>query len=208
MTTLNSQHNQFTSPASNSGFNFGDFKSLKDFRKSKEIPKFKFTSDKVKEILNPKSLIYSEPNIPQEMDKHQFTWKHKMAEMNVPDKVLFIKNGLESAKSQSYNILQTAKRKLEKQERKRVFGAEGSETMTKGSFASTVKSDNINKQVSKGVNNGDTYDVTDAKLERYRNIQKDYLEFLRKMKLPIPKDKEELYRILVLKDYYSSDLME
>ena len=45
-------------------------KSLKDFRKGKETPKFKFNSDIVKEILDQKSYFYGQPNVPKEMDTH------------------------------------------------------------------------------------------------------------------------------------------
>lgn len=39
-------------------FCLGDFKSLKELRKSKEIPKFKFSSEVVKDLLDQKSMMY------------------------------------------------------------------------------------------------------------------------------------------------------
>ena len=39
-------------PGAAGNFNLGDFKSLKDLRKSKELPKFKFSSDIVKDLLD------------------------------------------------------------------------------------------------------------------------------------------------------------
>ena len=62
--------NRNRSQADNPGFQFGDHKSLKDFRKSKEQPKFKFNSDIVKDILDKKSNLYNSPNVPQEWDSH------------------------------------------------------------------------------------------------------------------------------------------
>ena len=49
------------------------------------------------------------------------------------------------------------------------------------------------------------FSVTDAELEKYRKLQKEYLEFLVEMGFPIPKDKADLFRVLILKDYFSND---
>jgi hypothetical protein len=47
--------------------------------------------------------------------------------------------------------------------------------------------------------------VTSAELDKYRKLQKEYLEFLVEMGFPIPKDKAELFKVLILKDYFSID---
>jgi hypothetical protein len=47
--------------------------------------------------------------------------------------------------------------------------------------------------------------VTSAELDKYRKLQKEYLEFLVEMGFPIPKDKGELFKVLILKDYFSID---
>lgn len=36
-------------------------------------------------------------------------------------------------------------------------------------------------------------------------MQLEYLEFLAEMGFQIPKDKQELYKVLILKEYFSSD---
>jgi len=105
-----------------------EFKSLKEFRKSKEIPKFKFNSDKVKELLDPKSDLYREPMMPEDEEKHQFTWRHKMVPLTHLHSVKFIKEGIDMARSQSYNLLHTMKKRSEDEGEKKIVGREGPET--------------------------------------------------------------------------------
>lgn len=63
-----------------------NFKSLKDFKKSYEFPRFKFSSDIVKDIINPKSKMYTEPHSPtNEPDKGN--WHHRMKALKHPDKI-------------------------------------------------------------------------------------------------------------------------
>jgi len=67
-----------------------EFKSLKEFRKSRETPKFKFNSEKGEDILNPKSKWYKDPNVQEEMDKHQATWRFNMKPLRHPHSVRHI----------------------------------------------------------------------------------------------------------------------
>ena len=46
---------------------------------------------------------------------------------------------------------------------------------------------------------------TEEELEKYWKIQKEYLQFLIDLGLPVPKDKNELFKILIMKDYYAED---
>jgi len=49
----------------------------------------------------------------------------------------------------------------------------------------------------------DEFPLTDAEMRKYEKIQRDYLEFLIEYNFPIPKDKQQIFRIMILKDYYS-----
>lgn len=61
--------------------------SYKDYKKSKEQPKFKFNCDIVKDILNPRSPMYKKPHIEKDHDKHQATWKMHMKALHHPQSV-------------------------------------------------------------------------------------------------------------------------
>lgn len=54
----------------------------------------------------------------------------------------------------------------------------------------------------------DLSELTEAELEKYYKIQKDYLEFMVEMGFAIPKEKQELFKILILKDYYNQEERE
>jgi hypothetical protein len=47
------------------------------------------------------------------------------------------------------------------------------------------------------------YPLTEAESKKYTKIQRDYLEFLIEYGFPIPKDKQQMFRIMILKDYFS-----
>ena len=113
------QHLQQSSPSMT---NLQSYKSIKDFRKSKEQPKFKFTSEIVKEILNPKSEMYRQPNVPHENDIHQRTWKQKMSPLAHPRDVRQIQRGIQNAKSDCYNLLQRHKNRTEQEIKERIYG--------------------------------------------------------------------------------------
>lgn len=108
-------------------FQFGEYKSFKDFKKGKETPKFKFTSDIVRDILDNKSSMYSDPNAYREGDPNH-KWKFKMHQLRYPTSVKKIKTGIDHVKSESYNLLQNMKQQSLKEERRKNIAREGAET--------------------------------------------------------------------------------
>eukprot|EP00347_Sterkiella_histriomuscorum_P001475 403371894 len=179
-------------------FQFGDIKSYKDFKKGKETPKFKFSSDIVRDVLDLKSDLYREPNINKESDAHQKTWKMKMHQLKFPASVRHIKGGIDQVKSSSYNLLQNMKQKSQKEEKKSNVGREGAETAILSSTQTSLQQNKDKPYV-------DMSELTEAELDKYYKIQKDYLEFLLEMGFQVPKEKQELFKILILKDYYTQD---
>ncbi len=84
------------------------------------------------------------------------------------------------------------KLKAVKEEKKKFTGKEGAETV-------------YHEKELKDSKYMDAASFTEAELDKYLRIQKEYLEFLINLGFPIPKDKNELFKILIMKDYYSTD---